>query len=252
MLFLNSTPLIGTTLGMNAPTWSISAEMIAYLVFGFGVFIARGKSGQLFALIGAGVIAFFVYKKGYLFTGDYGFLRGILGFLTGYLVFRLKDIPLRLNRQAEWVLLPGLLCVFYILDQLKDNPLVEMYALGIVPLFFGGAILLLLHTEGFISTLMKQPVFKFLGKISYSIYLTHALFVYAVPRFFFDVLKLQQTNMTLLLIMIITVGGVILFSTWTQKYVETEMGNLLKKKVLYSRLVQGIKADSLQDVRSRV
>ena len=231
LLYMNSTPLLGTTLGMNAPSWSISAEMIAYLAFGIGALLSRGKPTRLFALVLAGAVSFCVFKNGYLFTGDFGFVRGLIGFLSGYFVFRLKDIRLTVHKRAEWGLLPVLLLIFYGLDTYKEAPLIEMYALAVVPLFFGGSIWMLLRTEGVISRLMRHPVFSFLGKISYSVYLTHAMFVYTVPRFFFNVLKVEQTSMNLLVVMLITVGAAIVFSTWTQKYIEVGVGRFLRKRI---------------------
>lgn len=231
LLYMNSTPLLGTTLGMNAPSWSISAEMIAYIAFGIGVLFTRGKPTLLFALTLAGGVAFCLYMNGYLFTGDFGFVRGLLGFLSGYMVYRFKDVPLKVHKGAEWALLPILLLIFYGLDVYKEHPLVEMYALAVIPLFFGGSIWLLLRTEGVISHLMRHPVFSFLGKISYSVYLTHALFVYTVPRFFFNVLRVEQTNTNLLVVMLITVGAAIVFSTWTQKYIEVGIGRFLRKRI---------------------
>ena len=205
LLFLNATPLLGTTLGMNAPSWSISAEMIAYIVFGLGIFLTRGQPARLFALLLMAGGAFCIVKQEYLFTGDYGFVRGLIGFLTGYVVFRLKDLSFRAHNGVEWALLPILLLMFYGLDRFKADPYIELYALVMVPVFFGGAILVLLRTDGVVSRLMQHRAFAFLGKISYSVYLTHALFVYTVPRFFFGVLKVEQTPTNLLVVMLVTV-----------------------------------------------
>ena len=243
LLYMNSTPLLGTTLGMNAPSWSISAEMIAYISFGIGVLLTRGKPTWLFALVLTGGVVFCLFQNGYLFTGDFGFVRGLLGFLSGYMVFRCKDISLRVHKMSEWTLLPILLLIFYGLDVYKEDPFVELYALAVIPLFFAGSIWLLLRTEGIISRLMRHTVFAFLGRISYSVYLTHALFVYTVPRFFFNVLRVEQTNTNLLVVMLITVGAAILFSTWTQKYIEVGIGQFLRKRI---RVVtpQPIKAES--------
>lgn len=231
LLYMNSTPLLGTTLGMNAPSWSISAEMIAYIVFGVAVLLTRGKPTLLFSLILAGGVGFCIINNGYLFTGDFGFVRGLLGFLSGYMVYRLKDVPFTVHKGAEWALLPALLLIFYGLDEYKADPFVELYALAVIPLFFAGSIWLLLRTEGVISNLMRHRVFSFLGKISYSVYLTHALFVYTVPRFFFNVLKVEQTPANLLVVMLLTVGAAIVFSTWTQKYVEKGSSRFLRKRI---------------------
>ena len=231
LALLNSTPLMGTTLGMNTPSWSISAEMIAYVVFGLAVLFTRGRPGGLFLLIAAVCIWFCIARRGYLFTGDFGFVRGLIGFLAGYLVYRLNDLSFSVDKNVEWALLPTLLLIFYGLDVYKSDPLVELYALSIIPLFFAGSMLVLLRTEGVVSNLMRHPVFSFLGKISYSIYLTHALFVFTVPKFFFTVLGFEQVALNLLAVMVITIGAAILFSTWTYRYIEMGSSRFLKKRI---------------------
>ena len=117
LLFLNSTPLIGTTLGMNSPSWSISAEMISYILFGVGVLVTHQKPTRFFALVVVGSVIFCITQKEYLFTGDFGFVRGWIGFLAGYLVYKLKDAPFTVSKHLEWLLLPALLVIFYLINR---------------------------------------------------------------------------------------------------------------------------------------
>ena len=92
LTFLNSTPLLGTTNGMNGASWSISAEMFSYIVFGL-LMILHHKSRNLISLIIIiGAIIFVYYKNQFLFTGDFGFVRGMYCFLVGYFTLCLSLI----------------------------------------------------------------------------------------------------------------------------------------------------------------
>ena len=96
LLFLHSVKLPGVTdVSWNIPSWSISAEMIAYLVFGFlTVNINRLKLEKIkngiygITAISALALLFQVNHNFHLtYSFDYGFLRAIAGFFTGVLCF---------------------------------------------------------------------------------------------------------------------------------------------------------------------
>ncbi|MES2647835.1 MAG: acyltransferase [Bacteroidota bacterium] len=98
LFLLNSVKLPGVKdVSWNLPSWSISAEMIAYFVFGIVmIFIHKQKlfkyRNAIYALLLSVVLAVF-----YLITGgfkltysfDYGFLRSVIGFFTGVLCYNL-------------------------------------------------------------------------------------------------------------------------------------------------------------------
>ena len=90
----------------NIPSWSISAEWAAYLLFPFlALFLNKKKLLALIIfLIGVTAayvsIMYFLPRKNYMYpsipvphnlntTYDYGFLRGIAGFVTGMIVYKL-------------------------------------------------------------------------------------------------------------------------------------------------------------------
>jgi peptidoglycan/LPS O-acetylase OafA/YrhL len=62
LLFLNSTPLLGISQGINPPSWSISAEIVSYFVFGFGMLFFRKYKVQYSLIIMILCISFMVQK----------------------------------------------------------------------------------------------------------------------------------------------------------------------------------------------
>ena len=83
LTFLNSTPVLGETLGMNYPTWSISAEMIAYVTFGLILLLSGRRNKLVFCITLLAAGGFLAYKKNYLVEGDWGFVRGLICFIAG-------------------------------------------------------------------------------------------------------------------------------------------------------------------------
>ena len=116
LLFTNSTPLLGSSTGLNLPSWSISSEMISYLIFGGIALITstRLKTGIYFVLLLASLIALF--NLGTLFKlGDYGFIRGLFSFLLGYLVWRGSTFKFEVHRHLEFAVpVMVFLCLYYL------------------------------------------------------------------------------------------------------------------------------------------
>src|SRR5450432_3722363 len=94
----------------NIPSWSISAEWAAYLLFPFFALFLNKRKLLALVLLADFVIAayisimYFLPRKNYLYpsipvphnlnaTYDYGFLRGIAGFITGMIVYKLYQWP---------------------------------------------------------------------------------------------------------------------------------------------------------------
>jgi len=73
---------------MNYPSWSISAEMIAYLFFGFSLFfVKRRKYLFLFSIIIALIGMHF--QGMYMLTYNCGFIRGVFCFSCGVIVYKI-------------------------------------------------------------------------------------------------------------------------------------------------------------------
>jgi len=92
LLLTDSTPIFGNALGVNAPNWSISSEVISYFIFGISMLIFKDKEfyKKLFFSIVLLLSGGILFCKGNLFfDGDFGFIRGIYNFSFGYFIYEI-------------------------------------------------------------------------------------------------------------------------------------------------------------------
>jgi|SRR5688572_24306491 len=235
LTFLNSTPIFddnfgGNPYGMNYPSWSISAEMFAYFFFGIiTLWAIRKKKNVLIASsIFIGMI-FLLAKSVTGLEGNYDFVRGIVSFNIGYFVYLYGQNGRKINNGWEIAVLVIFFVLFYVASLIDGGIAVALVEACLIPFFFGLFIFTLLHTNGIVSDLMDTPPFQFLGKISYSVYLNHAILVYIFPKGVFSVFNLPQSLGIEIAIMISTVLLVIVYSHFTYILIEVGGGNILKR-----------------------
>ncbi len=165
----------------NIPSWSISAEWGAYLLFPF-LALWIGRSGKiaaglliLFVVAAYGCIMYVLPRINPLnpaipvphnlnTTFDYGYLRGIAGFIIGMLVYRLyhhQDTVRILGKDtASAVIL--LLTIAALHFGIND---------ALVVLLFAALVLTTAANSGRLHRLCSHRILQWLGNISYSIYL---------------------------------------------------------------------------------
>lgn len=156
----------------NVPSWSISAEFFAYLIFPLVAFPAlriRAKPGLLLAVL-LFVVAFFVFRSQDLkLTGvmyNYGIYRIFFEFLMGmfvYLVFREHQF----SRKTVVIALPSVVALAVVLAGL------DVMDVFIVPLF--SAIIFLAANLALFEkpTVLRSKSLIYLGEISYATYMVH-------------------------------------------------------------------------------
>ena len=154
----------------NYPAWSVSAEMHAYLVFPLlAPLIARLRNAGAVALAAAcTLVPFAVYQFGLAGethpTNGWIVLTRVLPlFAAGMAVYRF--------RKAAAMRSTAVACVAFVLvPVLLLNPASSALAVLLAPI-------LLLSTLGHpgVRAALSRPVFVWLGAISYSLYMTHAL-----------------------------------------------------------------------------
>ncbi|WP_163323675.1 acyltransferase family protein [Draconibacterium mangrovi] len=231
--FTNSTPILGNTFGMNPPSWSISAEMISYIIFGFSMVFIPKKYTRPFLMTIIILSAVFLIINGWLFEikGDLSFLRGFISFNIGYFVWLFSLKKFKINNSLEFIL--PILFLFLLFISFNVTGLSKnIVSYAIIPLYFGFSVLTFLKTDGVLSKLLESKPLKFLGDISYSIYLNHFIILILVPEGIVTFLGLSKTNFHLILIFIISVTLIILYSFFTYKVVESRGASYLKKKLL--------------------
>ena len=232
----NSTPVLGSTMGVNIPTWSISSEFISYIFYGIVVFLFIGRRRNLL-ILGTVLLAFvFSYSKADLFpfNGDFGFVRGLIAFNLGYFVWYFSNKNIKIPNSMEFFIPVLLLILFYYLNLYSTYYVEARYLLGIfvVPLFFSFSILSFLKTDGAISKLLNLKLFQTLGDLSYSIYLNHYIIIMLFPKLVFQLFDLSHSSFNEIVVFILTTLVVIGYSKFTYKYIEIRFTKYLKSKFL--------------------
>jgi peptidoglycan/LPS O-acetylase OafA/YrhL len=163
----------------NGPSWSISCEFFAYVLF---VILGTTKliHKVAFFIIGSGVAAVayvaIVLGRGTLDVVFYlGIVRCLAGFFLGMLIFKFAG-KMRLRWQSTFSVYQLIVSIAIILCMtLVSGPLVVL----IIPLF-ALAIALLQADRGPVVPLLMCTSVQFLGRISYSIYMVHSIIIVCI------------------------------------------------------------------------
>lgn len=155
---------------MNFPNWSISTEFYAYLVFAIVLVTTRRKFiGGAVLLVIVSVVPLVGYGHA---LGEFShFFRCIAGFFLGC-VTRAVYEPLRGKPlSGEWPLLALGPALVLLCLEWGSSPW-EFLSL---PLSALGIVLLLLTPASGVNRLLATRPLKYLGEISYSLYMAHAI-----------------------------------------------------------------------------
>ncbi len=174
-------------LSWNMVSWSIAAEWWTYVV-SIPCIILLAKCSLRTSLIYAVAaflalvtLVFYLPEKNLDITFNYGFLRCLFEFNIGLVLYQLF-LREKMNAwlASDWVVVALIFAVVIIFHlRLHDLLIIPCFSLLILALGYNNA-----HT----STLLNKPVFQYLGKISYSIYMVHCLW-FMVFWFLFPQLK---------------------------------------------------------------
>ncbi|MDR0794253.1 MAG: acyltransferase [Chitinophagaceae bacterium] len=170
----------------NIPSWSISAECAAYVLFPLLAIFSNKKKiisvviFLLFIVIAYYCIMFVLPRKNPLYptvpvphnlntTFDYGYLRGIAGFMLGILIYRLYkiDVCKKIFSNDISLLINIALIILVMHNAWNDALVVALFAL------------LVLHfacNNGIVHKVCNLRPAQFIGDISYSIYLMQIFF----------------------------------------------------------------------------
>ncbi|TPM41490.1 acyltransferase [Mesorhizobium sp. B2-3-4] len=169
----------------NAPSWSISAEFFAYLLFAGVVFIAGARAWIWFVAAAVTAPLFLLgFSTHHMDVSyDFGFIRCLYGFSLGALlawfqhdsIAGARQLLVRCGPRMSWtvaeIVMVAVIVVFVSLAGDNDAGIAA-------PLVFVLALFLFAHEGGWISALLRTPFMLTLGALSYSIYMVH-IFVQA-------------------------------------------------------------------------
>jgi peptidoglycan/LPS O-acetylase OafA/YrhL len=241
LFLLNSLPLPGVAdVSWNIPSWSISAEMVAYIVFGT-LLVFIHSSGQfsrrnfyyaltiLISLTGLWLVSS-SFQINYSF--NYGCLRGILGFFTGVLCFNLFSNTHSVVRTwSSWLFSVSEVLTLSLIGLCIYNGEVMKPWGAVFEILFFACIYTFSFEKGIISAGMKRVgLFHKLGKYSYSIYMTHALMVSLFNVLFIRILKFQPEDYSYLVFL--NFALIYFVSAWTYQNIEMRFQYKSKKKPL--------------------
>ena len=101
----------------------------------------------------------------------------------------------------------------------------------VFPFLFSGGVIIFCNSTGVVTKLLLTKPFQYLGKISYSIYLNHAIVLIAMNVILFRVLKSPQTETMIGISLLISILLTIIYSHFTYEWIEKKFGQFLKSKI---------------------
>jgi peptidoglycan/LPS O-acetylase OafA/YrhL len=179
LLMLNS---VGLQSGesWNYPAWSIGAEFMAYLVF-FWVIAGLGHRFNWRHALALSAVGYAVVVSGdgqsLQHTYDLGAMRCVGGFFLGVAVYFLHEIRTsRIVGTAQEIAVTAA-CAALLL-QPPGSVVTELATLA----SFAALVLVFARSDGAVSAVLRRGVPMYLGRISYAIYMVHALVFLAAFR----------------------------------------------------------------------
>jgi len=175
---------VGQGLTWNYPAWTLSAELVAYLLFAVLMVFTKSRAGRIIGACALGLAA------GVVFLGELGprehynvisVARVVTGFFIGFL---LREIWLvRPFKAGPWTAsaleFVAVIGVIWTLSARLDGPAYFLnYAI------FGLVVYVFAADSGLISRVMQWTPLQWLGKASFSIYMIHGVIsLYLIQAF---------------------------------------------------------------------
>jgi peptidoglycan/LPS O-acetylase OafA/YrhL len=233
----------------NGPAWSISTEFFTYIFYFFTVsalyktFPKIKIFYNMLFLVTLSLLAYYLLivlnDNKFFATYNYGVLRCIGGFFLGLLIYQLylllKNKKSILNKTIIFHCIEIFLTllIIFLLYKIRES---NLYIFTLILVFALTILVLALQSNGIMSKILSHKLLRYLGKLSYSIYLCHALILVVASNFFQYILKVETAidpvfNLKVLivpysfLLNIVFLLIVILFSHYTYNLIEKPFRN---------------------------
>ncbi len=154
----------------NGAAWSIAAEVWSYLIFAIVMILKPKWAFAIFAVLACSSLTILLAfsPRGLDATSDFGFFRALLGFSIGLLARAAYGAGIRPSGtliELTLLVTTGLLVARY---NLGTGPFALLPVFGLVVVVFASE-------RGVASAVLRSRLPRWLGTISYSIYMIHTL-----------------------------------------------------------------------------
>jgi len=165
----------------NVPSWSISSEWFAYLMFpaflAFASATARLRQASLYVAVLLALAASVYATTKYPGTAAYGLVRVIVCFAIGCMFHQCYQA--RLWSGARWGLIVPTAALLVLCGEMLLQPLGQLVLVW-VPLPLAAVVYGLAWERGVIARWLGRPLMHYGGRISYSLYMTHYICILTV------------------------------------------------------------------------
>jgi len=166
-------------MSFNYPSWSISVEFYLYLIFATFMLLSSGR--RYWAWGGVSLAAFaLLYGEVPVLTDRA--LTGLACFFAGALTYRVFALISRIRRPGV-ALMTGLECAAMLSVVVVNSMRFSNQSL-VASLLFCVVVLIFAFEGGRLSRLLKARPLALLGRISYSLYMTHVAVLFCLMSVF--------------------------------------------------------------------
>jgi peptidoglycan/LPS O-acetylase OafA/YrhL len=217
----------------NIPSWSISTELYTYVFFGalFWVgAIGRDRPFLVPGLLAVVAYAWLAAKTSSIHVmHDWGLVRNVLGFALGIVAYGVcTRLPAPSTRVLSWTQAGAIAALLLMLAiSTRRVPYVDYAA----PIAFAVLIAACSHDRGGLCPLLLRTPLQWLGRISYSVYMTHYIIVLLASAAFLDAVRdglLDGTRWMSLGFLLLVVAIVLVVSHVSYEFLERPARTLLR------------------------
>lgn len=220
-------------LSYNGPSWSISTEFYTYILFAILMVFLPIKKAWHFGLVGLVSAAIYFslseIRPKMDISYDFGFLRCVAGFgagiITAGIFQRTRSFFNKQTKPSATLIELVAATAFLLWFCLSEGKTTFLAALFMIPL-----ILTFANDRGLVSSIMNLPIFQYLGRISYSVYLNHALIAVVLDVVVAKVLGGRETLSPLVgdMMSLLYLAIVLVCSHITYNLIEKPCGRFLR------------------------
>lgn len=247
LFLLNSIKIKGITdVSWNIPSWSISAEMIAYIVYALATLLIlsiglyKKRIWFFIVIILSSLTLLYALTQNFAlnYSFDYGFLRGITGFFMGIICCNTFEYSYNYFQSFKT-------SFFHTCEVVSIALIVFFVSCGdvfksfgfIYEILFFISILIFAFERGFVSALLlKSNFLKKMGKYSYSIYMTHALLLSLFNILFIRILKFDPSAYSYLFIL----NYILIYKVSARTYEHIEKRFTVNKKSIKNSSIEPV------------